>query len=306
MDTPFSEGFVNAFAVLGETATLVDTGNPGRRSFNQLNSQLKEHGLTFKDFDSIVLTHMHTDHSGGVMYIQEEADLPVYVHELAEPVVTGGVNEFNRINDFFKNFLEQCGANPSEHQHKRRYKDEIWKNVHYLKDGDNVHIGGTSYEVTYVPGHSQTDLLFWNSEEGIALVGDHIIPELSVNAFIEPPPPWQMDRPKTLLQYRESLNKVKSLPLKTCFSGHGKPFDQHGELIDKRLTEHEKRCRQIHEILSWGSKNIYEICLVMYPQLRDKTMFLGLSQIQGHLDLMEVRGEVKKEEIKSAIIYKLV
>ena len=306
MDTPFSEGIVNAFAVIGETATLVDAGNPGRKSFNQLKSQLKEHGLTFKDFDSLVLTHMHTDHSGGVMYIQEEAELPVYVHELADPVVTGGINEFNRINGFFNNFLKQCGADPSEHQHARRYKEEIWKNVHYLKDGDDVHIGGVPFRVIYVPGHSQTDILLWNPEDGTAFVGDHIIPELSVNAFIEPPPPGQMDRPKTLLQYRESLKRVKTLPLKNCYSGHGKPFGQHVELIDQRLAEHDKRCRQIHEILSSGSKSIYEICLVMYPRLRDKMIFLGLSQIQGHLDLMELRGEVKKETIESVMFYKLV
>ncbi|WLR57139.1 MBL fold metallo-hydrolase [Mesobacillus subterraneus] len=305
LDSPFSEGIVVVYAVLGETATLVDTGNPGEESFYQLKSLLKVHNLKFTDFDHMIVTHMHTDHCGGVSLIQQEAGLPVHVHELARPVVTGGEKEFNRINQFFNDFIRQCGADPSIHQHARIYKEEIWRDVHYLKEGDDVYIGGRPHSVLHVPVHSQTDILLVDEQQGITFVGDHIIPELAVNSFIEPPVQGKKHRPTPLIQYRESLIRSRGRELGTCYSGHGKPFTQHIELIDKRLVQQDARCQQIHQILKESDKNVYEICLEVYPHLKGGIVFLGLSQIQGHLDLMIDREEVKKELRESVLYYKL-
>ncbi|WP_226641750.1 MBL fold metallo-hydrolase [Mesobacillus subterraneus] len=294
------------YAVIGESATLIDTGNPGEKSFYQLKSLLNEHNLTLKDFDHIIVTHMHTDHCGGVSLIQQEASLPVYVHELARPVVTGGETEFKRINQFFNNFLKECGADPSVHQHQRKYKEEIWEDVHYVSEGDDVYIGGRPYSVVHVPGHSQTDILLIDEEQGITFVGDHIIPELAVNAFIEPPMPGKMHRPSPLIQYRESLIRSRGIQLGKCYSGHGLPFTQHTELIDKRLAQQNARCQQILKVLNEGDKNVFEICRAVYPHLKGGIVFLGLSLIQGHLDLMETRNELMKEERDSIIYYKLI
>ncbi|MBT2637920.1 MBL fold metallo-hydrolase [Bacillus sp. ISL-45] len=294
------------YAVLGETATLIDTGNPGEKSFYQLKSQLREHNLSFKDFDHIIVTHMHTDHCGGVSLIQQEASLPVYVHELARPVITGGEPEFNRINQFFSDFLKECGADPTVHQHARKYKEEIWQNVQYVNEGDEVHIGGRPYSVLHVPGHSQTDILLIDEEQGITFVGDHIIPELAVNAFIEPPVPGGKHRPSPLIQYRESLIRSKGRNLGRCYSGHGLPFTQHIELIGKRLAQQDARCQQILQVLNERDKKVFEICQEVYPHLKGEIVFLGLSQIQGHLDLMESRNEVMKEVQDSIVSYKLI
>ena len=306
LDSPFSEGIVVVYAVIGETATLIDTGNPGEKSFYQLKSLLKDHNLSFRDFDHIIVTHMHTDHCGGVSLIQQEAGLPVYVHELARPVVTGGETEFNRINQFFNDFLRECGADASVHQHPRKYKEEIWEDVHYVSEDDDVYIGGRPYRVMHVPGHSQTDILLTDEGHGITFVGDHIIPELAVNAFIEPPMPGKKQRPAPLIQYRESLIRSRGRKLGTCYSGHGKPFSHHIELIDKRLSQQDARCQQIRQVLKEGDKNVFEICRRVYPHLNGGIVFLGLSQIQGHLDLMEDRNEVMKEERESIVYYRLI
>lgn len=230
----------------------------------------------------------------------------MYVHELARPVITGGEKEFIRINQFFKKFLKECGADPSVHQHPRKYKEEIWEDVHYVSEGDDVYIGGRPYSVLHVPGHSQTDILLIDEEQGITFVGDHIIPELAVNAFIEPPVPGRKHRPSPLIQYRESLIRSRGIQLGKCYSGHGSPFTQHIELIDKRLAQQDARCQQILTVLKEGGKNVFEITQKVYPHLKGEIVFLGLSQIQGHLDLMEARNEVMKEEQDSIVYYKLI
>ncbi|PLT29751.1 MBL fold metallo-hydrolase [Peribacillus deserti] len=306
LETPFAEGSVFAYAVLGDGAVLIDTGNPGSTSLNNLKSQLSQHGLSLRDFDSIVLTHMHTDHSGGVSEILKEATLPVYVHENAEWTITGGAREFQRQNEFFYSFMKQCGADPGQHMSNRTYNEEIWPEVKYVRDGDVIGAAGIPFEVVYVPGHSQTDILLWDPSTGITFGGDHLVADFSVNAFIEPPRPGIGSRPKSLLQYRNSLERVKLLPLSTVYPGHGEPFDNHPELIGKRMEEQEKRCLHILECLLTGEKNVYQLCSLIYPKLRKRTIFLGLSQIQGHLDLLESRGQVESFTRGQVHYYKVI
>jgi glyoxylase-like metal-dependent hydrolase (beta-lactamase superfamily II) len=241
-----------------------------------------------------------------VSEIQQKAELPVYVHENAEYAITGGINEFNRSNEFFHSFMEQCGALPVDHQPRRKYKEEIWRNVNYVRDGDTVPIAGKKFEVLFVPGHSQTDILLWDPQTGDTLAGDHLIADFSVNAFIEPPAPGVQERPNSLLQYRRSLEKIKNLPLGTLYPGHGEAFTNHADLIDKRFAEQENRCLQIHNVLQTGEKNVYELCQIIYPRLQGSLVFLGLSQIQGHLDLMESRHQVKSTNKGPVCYYKLI
>ncbi|WP_409305533.1 MBL fold metallo-hydrolase [Peribacillus sp. SCS-155] len=285
---------------------MIDTGNPGMSSFNELKSKLSDNGLHLQDFDSIILSHMHTDHSGGVSEIQKEAALPVYVHEKAKYAITGGKTEFNRTNEFFYSFMQQCGVRPEGHQPARKYKEEIWHDVIYVKDGDVIPIAGINFEVLYVPGHSQTDILLWNPETGDTIAGDHLIADFSVNAFIEPPPYREEERPKSLLQYRASLDRVKTLPFGTIYPGHGEPFTNHAGLIEKRFLEQENRCVQIQNALETGEKTVYELCKLIYPRLQGNTVFLGLSQIQGHLDLMESRYQVAASYQGPICYYKLI
>jgi glyoxylase-like metal-dependent hydrolase (beta-lactamase superfamily II) len=175
LETHFAEGTVNAFLAIGDSVTLIDTGNPGKVSFQQLKSKLHTHGVTLKEIDQIVLTHIHIDHAGAIPYILEEIDVPIYVHEQARGSINVGVDEYQREQAFFHQFLTNCGANPFNHIIERPFKEEKWRNITYLNEGDVIPLGGKEFEVVHVPGHSQSDILLWNQETGDTFSGDHLL-----------------------------------------------------------------------------------------------------------------------------------
>lgn len=304
LESPYSEGLVNAFLAIGNKITLIDTGNSGEEFFNKLKKQLNHHSMQIRDIDQIILTHTHPDHSGGVHHLQKEAEIPVYVHEKAFSYVYGGIRGFEREEAFFADFLIKCGAGSLQKELKRGYQEVNWEHVNFLKDGDKLLLGDEYFDVVYVPGHSQSDILIWNPEKGDAFIGDHLLKLFSVNAFIEPPGPSEKERPKPLLQYRNSLEKIKKLPLKKIFPGHGEVYSNHVTIIEKRLADQEKRCSQIYNMLCREEKTILEISRELYPRLKGSSIFFGLSQIQGHLDLLEERNRVCSVYLGGAAKYR--
>jgi glyoxylase-like metal-dependent hydrolase (beta-lactamase superfamily II) len=66
--------------------TVVDTGLP--RSWNSLQSAMRELGRSLGDIEAIVLTHGHFDHMGFARRAEQELGVPVWAPELDRPVVS--------------------------------------------------------------------------------------------------------------------------------------------------------------------------------------------------------------------------
>ncbi|AEJ42480.1 MBL fold metallo-hydrolase [Alicyclobacillus acidocaldarius] len=290
IETPYPEDHVNAYLILGDPLTLVDSGLPFPKSLVQLEEGLARHGVRFADIEQIVVTHMHLDHIGGVSAVQRASGARIVVSEAARRIVELGEEEHRRFDAFYAAFAREAGSDV-------RWESRIWmqkydwRDVVYVRDGDVVRAGGRDWRVMYVPGHSRTDI-FMVDPAGHAIAGDHLLPTISANAFVEPPVDPSAPRPKPLLDYRASMARTRALDLVQVYPGHGDPFADHRALIDRRFAEHESRCAQIREALAEGATTVAEITRRLFPKLEGPLVMLGLSEVQGHLDLMESRGEV--------------
>lgn len=271
--------------------TLIDAGLRRPESVAQLEAGLADLGLSIADIEQIVVTHMHTDHSGGVAELQKRTNARVWVSEAARSVLSDDPREWERMEAFYRAFAIEAGAGTVWHR-DRPFRPWGWRDVNYLRDGDRILAGGREWQVLYTPGHSRTDICLWDAASGEALVGDHLLPDISANAFVEPPVRARAPRPRPLLEYRESMRRTRELPWTVVHPGHGASFQDHRALIDRRLAEQEARCQQIRDALRAGAQTVYEISRQLFPRLADGAVFLGLSEVQGHLDLMESRGEV--------------
>lgn len=292
LNIPFAEGSVNVYVLPGTPVTLVDTGISKAESLLQLERGLREFGLSLQQVEQIVLTHLHTDHAGGLGLIGRYVDVPVYMHERARDTVHGGESEFLRVEKFFHDFIHWSGAPPMTSR-QRSYRNPGWKNVHFLRHGDTLPAGGRRFTVLYVPGHSQTDICLYDEETGEAIVGDHLLKDISANAFVEAPAPGVKERLRPLLQFRESMERTRELPFTTVYPGHGEPYVGHQALIEQRFQEHEERCDHILSLLRAEPQTVYQLSRTMFPWLEGSAVFLGLSEVQGHLDLLAERNLVK-------------
>jgi glyoxylase-like metal-dependent hydrolase (beta-lactamase superfamily II) len=99
-------------------------------------------------------------------------------------------------------------------------------------------------------------------------------------------------RPKPLLQYIESQRQTRELPARLVLGGHGDPITNPRELIDKRLTMHDRRARKIHRMIAAGPVSAYDIATTIWGNVAVTQAFLTLSEVLGHIDLLMRDGLV--------------
>ncbi|MGG1663189.1 MBL fold metallo-hydrolase [Brevibacillus sp. NRS-1366] len=296
---------MNVYVLVGDPVTLIDSGIPGQASLDQLQAGLAKHGLKLSDLQQIIVTHMHEDHCGGVTDIQMHVDIPIYVHEQAQRQLTLGRTVHEQTESFFDSFIARCGA-ADIFQRKQPYRHKEWRHVRYVRDGDTIAAGGEELNVLYVPGHSQSDICLWNERTGDAFVGDYLLEHISANAFIVPPDQDQKERERPLVQLRESLRKTYDLAFRTIYPGHGSAYHGHRRVIDKRFAEHKERCERIYEHLRENPHSVYELSHALFPFLQGRSIFLGLSEIQGHLDLLEEQARAAVQMVGKVAHYRAI
>lgn len=127
-------GFVSAYVLVrGSEAAIVDTGVPG--SGDAINSALTDLGLAPADVRSIILTHNHGDHVGGLGELEGA---------MTNATVYAGTGDINSI---------QTSLNLSE-----------------VGDGDEVFGLG----IVNTPGHTVGSISVFDTDTGLLVAGDAI------------------------------------------------------------------------------------------------------------------------------------
>jgi glyoxylase-like metal-dependent hydrolase (beta-lactamase superfamily II) len=166
-------------------AVLVDPGEDADLFLRRLRTE----GLALV---AVWLTHAHLDHVIGVRPVVRVTGAPVYLHPADRSLYDGMPDQGG--------WLGFRGLEPPPAPD------------HELADGDTLTVGGLSFEVRHVPGHSPGGVAFVG--HGIALVGDALFAG-SIGRTDLP----GGDTPTLLASIRDRL---LTLPDDTVvYSGHG-------------------------------------------------------------------------------------
>jgi glyoxylase-like metal-dependent hydrolase (beta-lactamase superfamily II) len=300
LPTPFDVGPVNCCLLKGDAVTLIDSGPQTDEAREILLALLKENGLSFKDLDQYICTHYHPDHAGLSYEIQQAGTQTLMLKE-AVPYVSGDSDFIKWTESFYTNLYSSFGVPDSlgklELLKLRKYRTFTTPFTPDLTplSGESVP-GHEGFIFLKTPGHAPDHLSLYHEEQGVFIGGDVLLPHISSNALLEPPAIHEAERPKTLLQYRETLQNLLSLNLKTVYPGHGKPFANAHELIHKRFQDQNDRAKVIENLLSPEPLTVFELCVRLFPKLYEKQLGLVVSEVTGHLDLLQAEGRITKAE----------
>ncbi|HKN45430.1 MAG TPA: MBL fold metallo-hydrolase, partial [Propionibacteriaceae bacterium] len=78
-------GYVNAYAVIvDDGVVLIDTGIPGRA--DKVTGAIEDARRRIGDVHTILLTHWHPDHVGGVAELRRRSGAHIIAHAIDAPV----------------------------------------------------------------------------------------------------------------------------------------------------------------------------------------------------------------------------
>src|SRR5688572_30682108 len=178
-------GSVNAWLLPGDPVTLIDTGPRDDGALSALEAGLRREGLRLEDIELLLATHHHLDHVGLAATIQRRSGASVAVldrvadYAARYPARVEDDRRFARALMAHHGVPAQVVADTEEFWDYIRATTETFHADLRLADGDRLRAGGRSLQVLARPGHSTTDTLFVDENEGIAFVGDHLLSRIS-------------------------------------------------------------------------------------------------------------------------------
>jgi glyoxylase-like metal-dependent hydrolase (beta-lactamase superfamily II) len=301
--TPYAVGPSNCFLIDGPEPALVDCGFGSPEAESAVRAGLAAHGLKPGDLQTIVLTHHHFDHTAGLTWLRDGTTAGLtWLRDGTTAVVAGHPwTDFQLAPDsrqvearhrFFVELYHYCGVpDPIINELKRdlakRPAFEDFRPIDQpLHHGDTISLGGRSWAVFETPGHAGTSITLLR-DDGTALVGDTLLSRISSNAIAEPPYPGQTGRTSSMLAYRSSLRLLHDLEISTVLPGHGPAFGDHRSLIERRLKGQDDRARRLSAGITAERDTVAALSEMLFPNLTGEQYFLGLSEVLGHLDILE-------------------
>ncbi len=194
-------------AVDGSDITLIDTGNPG--SGSRILHAVEEIGRSPEDIKTIVITHFHLDHVGGLAELQGWIPARTGVH-LAE------ARHVESEKPLPTPFTHPLLARICEPYLLRNDPGAARVDV-YLNDGDELPaLGGM--RIVHAPGHTAGSISLHFPNRGVLLIGDAM--QFKFGRLMLPSRLFTQDMDEAT----DSVRKLAALDFETlCFS-HFRPI----------------------------------------------------------------------------------
>ena len=303
--TPFPVGPVNVYLAEGDPLTLIDTGPKDGAALTALEAGFARQGRRVEDLRRIILTHHHADHVGLTAQLVARSGAEVLTHPYNRPWLADYAAERERHQPFFHNIWDEAGV-PEDivkvmDQAGSGFGDWIdpFPAARPINEGEALSLrtsdfGLRTFKVFHTPGHAGGLICLWDEASRTLVSNDHLIGHISSNPVLEPPPLMNGPRPKRLVEYLHHMQRMAALAPRLALPGHGEVVEDVVGLVHRRLTFHQHRAEKILDALSARPLTLWELTQPIFPRLtRPMDFFLALSEILGHLDLLEEDGTAR-------------
>jgi glyoxylase-like metal-dependent hydrolase (beta-lactamase superfamily II) len=300
------------YVVAAERPFLLDAGRRGTGLI--LMEMMEFGGIDAADLDSVVLSHGHEDHDGGLPALTQATGLTVKAHETYQslikvaPSLAPSPETAEYPATCWNCPMPESFANKHCIQYHRERATFTVKSI-----GQEDHDLGEGISVLHVPGHSPDCLAFVIDDE-VMLSGDTLLPEITAHPTRE----QYFDRTKCVLPdcYTEAqqlyglrafirsvkrlrevsrkLPDLEILPGHRLFSNNGWNLLNVGMRCEEMIRHHIQRCADILELVDSQPMSPEEIAREHFePQLLKGFGFkLAINELLTHCELMEFSGDI--------------
>lgn len=201
---------ISAWVVKHENGSIIiDTG------IRPMAPRILKEAARFGRVQMILLTHGHPDHVGGLAYIQDRVNAPVYIHGLEIPYITGEKPYPNRKKptDYTKGFsVKQLPG-----------------------DSRGVFHSMMGIDPYFTPGHSPGHTAYYHKKDDVLITGDMIT---SKNGRIGPPMKQFTANMDRAMRSTKTIQKVAPGKLSIC---HGEDLEYSQHLYSAFVNEYQSK-----------------------------------------------------------------
>ena len=208
-------GIVNAYLVkTGNGIVLIDTGLAMNRS--QLEQLLAREHVDPAAITLVIITHGDLDHIGNCAYLQRTYGVHIAVHEADAGLCRTGTTILHRkrkstaLSNAIRFVRQSLFFKPM----MKKYPLEAFEPDTILSDGHDFRTIGFDAKAVYIPGHTMGSIGILTAE-GDFFSGDTINNRKK---------PMVADIIQNEAALAASIEKIKTLNIKTVYPGHGTPF----------------------------------------------------------------------------------
>jgi glyoxylase-like metal-dependent hydrolase (beta-lactamase superfamily II) len=286
--TPWEVGEVTAYLFPADPVTFIDSGIDMPEGVQALTQALGSHGLRPSDVAQVLVTHAHTDHFGGAIWLQKQSECTVYVHGADMEMATDpNWQETERGTFSTLGFTpDEVEAFFSGHSYEWRYPDFT-----AFPDERAFTVGETRLTIEHHPGHTPGHAWIVDDASGAIFVGDYVIANHPTNAGLERDESQTSKRAPLLQQYNAGLRELMDREAPALFPAHGPPIEGHRELIRRRLQKTDRRTRSVLEGLRDRGVPTTAVALgrALYRDRMDRNWEV-VADLIGRLDLLVAEG----------------
>jgi glyoxylase-like metal-dependent hydrolase (beta-lactamase superfamily II) len=334
-------GHVNMYALVDERGVaIVDPGLPGPASWKAIGDRLHDAELKVGDVHSVIITHSHPDHFGGVGRLVEEsgaADVithsafrswwaphthedaaeeavvhDVHPDDLPEPRQPGtrgagvpwggGTTPWGSRNDFKPPLRRRLQFRVMGSRMVRRGMQRMAPPVPTvrLKHGDLVKLAGREWFAVHTPGHTLDHLCLHDPESGVVLSGDHVLPTITPHIS------GMNSGRDPLALFFDSLDRVAALDgVRQVLPAHGHPFADLKARTDAIKEHHIERLAKLEAAASTmgGRGTVEEFSHHLFRQERWGSM--AESETYAHLEHLRLSGCAEAHDVSGVLVYEL-
>jgi glyoxylase-like metal-dependent hydrolase (beta-lactamase superfamily II) len=311
LPTGLQVGTVNVYLFTDPEPLLVDAGIKSAESWEALQAGLAQHGLTVLDLSRIIITHAHIDHFGQAGTIAAHSDADIWISDLGTPWLLALDERWARRAAYYRDhFLPATGLPPSTMEMiiaglkgMSDQRDPIpAERVHSFRIDGVLQMGGKPWQVLYAPGHASMQTCFYQPQTRQLLSADMLLAITPV-PIVESPAAGSRQRVPALPRFMQSLDMIEALDVDLVLPGHGRPFRNHREVINRQRERIFQRKDECQRWIESGLSTPAELLEKMYAHRPIQFRFAGLWMLMGYLDLLQAEDAIEERTINGVWHY---